>query len=358
MMGMKISIIGGGPAGLITALYLCRISGAEITVFERNREPAYRSSLCAEGISLEKLEKLEQETGFSSRPFIARKVSGIRVVFPNRKYGIVAQEGATLRRSEWQQGMISYLRQRRVKICFSQKISNINQIEAGWVVGADGPASKIRAGIGGRVDLVPAVQYRMRLDRPDDYFDVFVGSMFHDHRSNHAYGWVFPKGNNVFNVGAGGNFGILDRFIRDYGLEGTVEEKAAAPIAVNGTVFEQDRTLLIGDAAGLTNPFTCGGLSAIICCAGYLYQAIVSGHSGVYTRRIKENGLFPADWHGREHVFYPPDRILNKIGTVSANKRVNPPDKAFLARMTLTPSIWKTCLDLGKFLPALKRVSW
>ncbi len=355
---MKISIIGGGPAGLIAALYLSRIPEAEITVFERKSESDYHASLCAEGISLDKLNKLEQETGFCSRAYIARQVNGIRVFFPNRKYGIVQQGGATLRRTEWQRGMVAFLRQRGVRVAFSTKFLLENQKDEDWVVGADGPASKLRARIDGRVDLVPSVQYRMRLDWCEDYFDVFVGSMFHDGRSNHAYGWIFPKGNGVFNVGTGGNFTILDNFINDYNIKGEIEDKGAAPIAVNGTVFEHDRVLLIGDAAGLTNPITCGGLSAIICCAGYLYQAITSARPGVYTRKIKAEGLFPADWHGREKVFYPPDKTLNKIGVLSGNRRVNPPGSGFLVRLAMTPGTWLPCLNLVRFLPALKRVSW
>ena len=356
---MKVSIVGGGPAGLIAALYLCRIPGAEITVFERKDESAYQSTLCAEGISLEKLDKLERETGFCSRPYIARQVRGIRVVFPNRKYGLVRQDGATLNRTQWQQGMIGFLRQQGVSIRFSTKfLLDHQQEDEGWVVGADGPASKIRARIGGRVDLVPAVQYRMKSNRPDDCFEVFVGSMFHVHRSMHAYGWVFPKGNGTFNVGAGGNFRILDRFISDYGIEGVIEDKGAAPIAVNGTVFEQGQVLLIGDAAGLTNPITCGGLSAIICCAGYLGRAITAGQPGLYTRLIRQNGLFPSDWCGLAHVFYPKDEILNKIGYMSGNRPVNPPGGASLVRMALTPQIWSACFNLMRYLPALKRVSW
>ena len=343
---------------MIAALYLCRIPGAEITVFERKDESAYQTTLCAEGISLEKLKKLERETGFCSRPYIARQVRGIRVVFPNRKYGLVRQDGATLNRTRWQQGMIDFLHKRGVTTAFSTRFCFENQQDEGWVVGADGPASKIRDRIGGRADLVPAVQYRMKLNRPDDYFDVFVGSMFHVHRSMHAYGWVFPKGNGSFNVGAGGNFRILDRFINEYGIKGEIEEKAAAPIAVNGTVFEQDRMLLIGDAAGLTNPITCGGLSAIICCAGFLGQAIAGGQPGLYTRLIRQNRLFPPDWCRLADVFYPSDKILNKIGNMSGNRPVNPPGGASLVRMALTPQIWSACLNLGRYLPALKRVSW
>ena len=355
---MKVSIVGGGPAGLIAALYLCRIPGAEITIFERKDEATYQSTLCAEGISLEKLDKLERETGFCSGPYIARQVRGIRVVFPNRKYGFVRQDGATLNRTQWQQGMLGFLRQHGVKVAFSTKFLFDPQQDGGWVVGADGPASRIRARIGGRVELVPSVQYRMEMNRPDDCFEVFVGSRFHGHRSMHAYGWVFPKGNGVFNVGAGGNFQVLDRFINDYGLAGVIEDKGAAPIAVNGTVFEQGRVLLIGDAAGLTNPITCGGLSAIICCAGYLGQSVAAGQPGHYTRLIRQNGLLPSDWCGLGHVFYPSDTILNKIGCMSGNRRVNPPGAASLVRLALTPQIWPACFNLMRYLPALKRVSW
>jgi len=102
---MKVSIVGGGPAGLIAALYLSRIPEAEIAVYEKQADENYRSTLCAEGISREKLNKLNKETGFCSSPFIARHVRGIRVVFPNRKHGTVLQDGVTLNRTEWLRGI-------------------------------------------------------------------------------------------------------------------------------------------------------------------------------------------------------------------------------------------------------------
>ncbi len=356
---MKVSIAGGGPAGLIAALYLCRIPGAKITVYEKQEASAYRSSLCAEGISREKLDRLEAETGFCSTPFIAARIRGIRVVFPNRKYGIVRQDGATLKRTEWLRGMIDFLEKQGVSVSYGRRFFENDIVDSRWVIGADGPASKIRSHIGGRADLVPSVQYRLRLeDRPGDLFEVFVGRMFRSQSSVHGYGWIFPKGGGTFNVGVGGNYELLDRFLEKYNIDGTIEEKAAAPIGVNGTKFEKERVLLIGDAAGLTNPITCGGLSAIICCAGYLRQAISSAQPGIYTRLIKQNGLFPADWTRRQHVFFPSDGILNKIGWMSGNNHVNPPPAAALARMLLTPRIWGPCFNLFRLLPALKRVSW
>ncbi|MEW6077602.1 MAG: NAD(P)/FAD-dependent oxidoreductase [Thermodesulfobacteriota bacterium] len=355
---MKVSIAGGGPAGLITALYLSRIPGTDITVYEKQDEGTYRSSLCAEGISLEKLKRLENETGFCSTPFIAARVRGVRVNFPNRRQGIVIQDGATLKRTEWLRGMIEVLRQRKVAVRFSERYAGPDVPDDGWLIGADGPASKIRSRIGGRVEQVPAVQYRMRLDWPKDYFDVFVGSRFYGRSKAHGYGWIFPRDNGVFNVGAGGSYDILDQFLADYGISGSIEEKGAAPISVNGTVFERGRVLLVGDAAGLTNPVTCGGLCAIICCAGYLRQAVSSGQPGVYTRLIKRHGLFPADWNRRQQVFYLNDPQFNLVGDLCADRRVNPPGPAFFGRLAATPRLWKTCLRLGRHIPALKSVSW
>ena len=328
---MKIVIAGGGPAGLIAALYLTRLSKAAIFIHERQPESDYTASLCAEGLSRGKLSKLETDTGFSSRPFFARRIQGLKITFPNRKSGYIYQDGVTLNRSAWQKGMTASLRERGVVFHFGRALTDISDIECDWLIGADGPGSKIRKQIGGTVTQKPAVQYRMALDRPRKCLEFIFDDMLYEGKSGYGYGWVFPK-EDLFNVGiAGGTFHLLDRFCEKYGIQGNILEKAGAPISINGSCFEKGHVFLLGDAAGLTNPLSCGGLSAIICCADYLARAIESRRPGTYTRLIKANYFDPEYWRCRQAGFFQPRSGLNPSRGPCHQAPLTPPSPAFLS---------------------------
>lgn len=358
---MKIAIVGGGPAGLIAALYLCRLPQAEIVIYEKHAASDYASTLCAEGLSDDKLNKLETDTGFSSRPFLATQIQGIKVTFPNRLSGLIYQSGATLERTAWQKGMIDYLRQQNVTVHFESAVSDPSQIDADWLIGADGPVSKVRKSINGKVTMKPAVQYRMKLSGPrrhkSDFLEFFFDEMFYAGKMGYGYGWVFPRG-DLFNVGVAGTFEMLDAFLEKYEIYGEIVEKAGAPIAINGTCFEQGRVFLLGDAAGLTNPLSCGGLAAIICCADYLRQALEGGRPGIYTALTKTHHYHPSIWRHKHDLFYLPDRILEKAGAVCRNSRIDPKSPAFMARLAVRPCLWPSLLRMAPHIRAFKRVSW
>jgi flavin-dependent dehydrogenase len=90
-----------------------------------------------------------------------------------------------------------------------------------------------------------------------------------------GYGWVFPKGDHV-NVGVGGweaegprLRGHLAELCRRHGIDGEALESVRGhrlPLRRSGFVAARDRTLLVGDAAGLVDPLTGDGM----------YEAFVS----------------------------------------------------------------------------------
>ncbi|ABW66209.1 NAD(P)/FAD-dependent oxidoreductase [Desulfosudis oleivorans] len=357
---MKIIIVGGGPAGLITALCLARMHGAEICLHEKQGPPAYTSSLCAEGISRDMLQRLERHTGFDSTPFISRAVCGIQVHFPGGKCGYLHQPGATLERTAWQQAMAEFAGRRGVEVFWESRVSGIDELDADVVVGADGPASRIRTAIGGTVDMVPAVQYRMNLDRPREFLEFFIDERFYHGKHNDGYAWIFPK-KDSFNVGVKGSFEQLDLFLSAFDIRGEITHRGGAPIAVHGTRFEgtldRRKVFLIGDAAGLTNAATCGGLNPIIACADFLRQAVGWQEEGAYTRLIKTHHYDPAYWKAVRHLFYPPDATLRALGEILNNGPVNP-TPAMAARVTFHPGLWVYCGRLLRHLKPLKQVAW
>ncbi|MFP4045499.1 MAG: NAD(P)/FAD-dependent oxidoreductase, partial [Candidatus Aenigmatarchaeota archaeon] len=244
---MDIKIVGGGAAGLISALYLRKLDKAEITVYEKQTRDSYESTPCGEGISFDKISELREETGFDSFPHVSKEVRGIELICPNMTSSYVHKEGAVLNRDGWQRTMIEFLEERGVQFRFDQEIESSDDLDYDILVGAEGPVSKIRQEIGGSIDVFSSVQYKMKLDRSPDYLEFYADKMF-----DGGYGWVFPK-EKMANVGCEGSFKRLDRFLEKYDIDGEIIEKQAYPIGVSGTKQQEGSIYIIGGAGGLTN---------------------------------------------------------------------------------------------------------
>jgi flavin-dependent dehydrogenase len=84
-----------------------------------------------------------------------------------------------------------------------------------------------------------------------------------------GYGWIFPKGDHV-NVGVGGNEAEgpklraeLKRMCEAYGIDpdsATGTRGYRLPMRAAGTTLARGTTAVIGDAAGLVDPFSGDGM--------------------------------------------------------------------------------------------------
>ncbi|MEE8358895.1 MAG: NAD(P)/FAD-dependent oxidoreductase, partial [Candidatus Hydrothermarchaeales archaeon] len=152
-------------------------------------------------------------------------------------------------------------------------------VECNVVVGADGIEGKVGrwAGINTRtrfVEMTPNVQFELvgiDLEYPD-VMEFYFGSNV----APHGYVWIFPKGEDVANVGLGSRspnrtpLEYLKRFIESKeGLKkGGVIEVNAGGVPVQGPIEKSvtDNVLLVGDSARQIDPLSGGGiLNAIHC---------------------------------------------------------------------------------------------
>jgi flavin-dependent dehydrogenase len=84
-----------------------------------------------------------------------------------------------------------------------------------------------------------------------------------------GYGWIFPKGDHV-NVGVGGNGEEAPKLRRElrrmceaYGIDPDAAQETRGyrlPLRLPGTLLARGRTAVIGDAAGLVDPFSGDGM--------------------------------------------------------------------------------------------------
>ncbi len=162
--------------------------------------------------------------------------------------------------------------------------------EAAHVIGADGPGSKVRQAMGARVEMRLGMQARVATDHETDHLEFLT-----DKRLGAEYAWWFPRGDahNIGLLGDAGDEKRLPDVLEAFGVEGTLGKVEAFPIAFGGKQFvsRDGRTLLIGDAAGLTNPVTKGGIAAIVHAAPMLARAVAGGRPHSYQKTLDRHPL-------------------------------------------------------------------
>ena len=163
------------------------------------------------------------------------------------------------------------------------RLGDGRDLQAAFVVGADGAGSRIRKLLGipiDRDDFAVGLEAEVARDsvardvtNPEAYFGI----------AEWGYGWVFPK-RDTLTVGIGGlatrNTDLRARY-RELALAafGRIpsEPLCGSPIPFGNFVGVPGRgsTLLVGDAAGLVEPLTGEGIAFAIQSGRYAAQAIV-----------------------------------------------------------------------------------
>ena len=161
------------------------------------------------------------------------------------------------------------------------------EVRARYVVAADGAASRFAGQVGVHRDetrpLGIAARRYYRTSRPQEpVFESFL-NLWDGDGLMPGYGWIFPLGDGLLNVGAGllntfKNFKevsarkVFDVFVRQLPEEwGITEENAAGPLlsgplpmGMNRRPLSLPGMLLVGDAGGIVNPFNGEGIAYAI----------------------------------------------------------------------------------------------
>lgn len=294
MRDLDIRIVGGGLAGMIVGLSLQqakpRDAAYRITCYEAADAPY--TTLCGEGISHTNLARL---SAFDSSKHIAQAFQGAHWWIPDDKLLEVKQRCYTIERSTWIPAMAEKFQKQGGELVLGHKATPDEcrrfATEADLVIGADGPGSVVRKALvpDARVDIKLGVQYRVKgCTYNTEWLEFYT-----DKRYGSEYAWIFPKG-ELLNVGLladdpQGDWKRLDAFMKDKGVDGKVHAKEAYPIGFSGTKVQggpRNNALLVGDAGGMTNPVTKGGIAATIFGAGILAQCVAEDKVQEYNQRV------------------------------------------------------------------------
>ena len=294
MIETDVLVIGAGPAGSAAAKHAA-LGGAEVILIDKKSEIG-TPKRCAEGIYDHGLEWL----GIEPNPaWAVQRINGGTLVAPDKTRltldeTILPEKGYIIERKVFDKYMAMDAGRAGAKIMVKTLAKSImkdkdangqfyivtcNQmdeeieIKTRIVIAADGPESRISKAFGINSttkphEMMSGVQYEMvgvNCERMD-LIELHLGAF-----ANGGYAWVFPKGDDIANVGIGipGNserpaIEYLNEFIQSYP---PLKNAKAVELNVGGDpiggMIERiydDNLLVCGDAAGQVDPVTGGGI--------------------------------------------------------------------------------------------------
>jgi digeranylgeranylglycerophospholipid reductase len=292
-MKYDVVIVGSGPAGSVTARFAAE-AGAKVLMIERRAEVGV-PVLCGEGIS----QRIDNWDMLDGKRWIASKMDGAKIFAPNGTMVTLSKEMAgnetgyvvyrdifdqELARRAAKAGATIMMKTQAVNLVKENnkikglKVKQFNDefdIEADIIVGADGVESKVGqwGGINTLLkpnDLETCAQYTLtNIEYKTDYCEFYLGKQI----APGGYVWIFPKGENTFNVGIGilaslskpgKSKQLLDKFIKsrpDLKKGEPLRFIAGAVPVAKPVKTVRDNMILVGDAARHADSITGGGLT-------------------------------------------------------------------------------------------------
>ncbi|WP_461465348.1 NAD(P)/FAD-dependent oxidoreductase, partial [Methanothermobacter thermautotrophicus] len=323
MTEVDVLVIGAGPAGSTAAKHAA-LGGADVLLIDKKSEIG-APKRCAEGVSIGGLESL----GIEPNPrWITKKLDGVRMVSPNGTDVWLTSDkvelpeaGYILERKVFDKFMAMDAARAGSRIMVKTIATGMERTDDGYlvsaecmgekfeikariVIAADGPESRVArwAGLNTATrpkDMESAAQFEMVGVEMEDNncIEFYFGSV-----APGGYAWIFPKGDDIANVGLGVLSTETDKSAYEHLLE-FVEScpatRNAQPVELNiggdpvGGMPKKlvaDSLMVVGDAAGQVNPLTGGGIISGMkggMLAGQVAAAAVS-EGDVTARRLGE----------------------------------------------------------------------
>lgn len=299
-----VIVVGSGPAGGTAAFFLGQ-AGKRVLVLEKESLPRYKT--CGGAVSMSVL----QQFPFSFKPVIQSKAHAISYACGEKMVTIPLKNSllCMVMRDEFDAYLIEHA---QAEIRQSASVRGVEEtedfvavetvkrerFEADYLIAADGANSIVARSLHLRRKKVMAGAIEIEALVPDKILARFANRpvlIFGE--IGLGYLWVFPKCKHVsVGIGAlkpepGELQATLERILHRLGISvrGQPWNGHPLPIYSGREPLNTARSLLVGDAAGLVDPFTGEGIRFAIKSGRLAAEAILAGNPESYTSLVEKH---------------------------------------------------------------------
>ncbi len=278
MNSYDVAIIGSGPAGAMAAQIIAS-QGFNVAIIERKKHIGSPIQ-CGEAITKYALEHVGIPINQS---WIKQSVKGVKILLPKEKYFYSTVPGYSIDRQRFDEDLTIQAQKKGATLLLQTMMKTVQRNKGYWtirtnnkeltstyLIGADGADSKTARILNLLKQKIYIKGFQYTFHRKDIPFPLSDWLCMHmDETYEGGYGWIFPRNDEV-NVGIGsltGSVHMLHQFCDRFSFDRSKKIRMTGglvPYHFQMPSRVTDHAVIIGDAAGLTNPVTGGGIHAAL----------------------------------------------------------------------------------------------
>jgi len=294
---MKINIVGAGPGGLSAAISAKKYDGnADVTVYEKHDTVGnIESHRCGELLGVY-YDRVVDIIGNPVAGVITPIDTFIFEYISTHHFNLGDRCILQLDRAVWEEDLAKKARDLNVEVVLNHEVKSISELDGDVIIAADGANSMIRKELRLSIERYgTAFQYELK----DSGLWTPRTVKLKIFRDSPGYLWIFPYSDKEDIVKLGCGFEVnahcstspkkyLDDWIYDNKIKGEVVRETGGKLPIKTLqTFQKENVLLVGDAAGLVNPFFGNGMDHAIVSGALAGQYAVSGDMSMYTSHVK-----------------------------------------------------------------------